>query len=144
VTQSGKCGTEQFLPENINIGKLIMKTTASRTQKCIVAAILLLTFCFLASKVSHAAVVRVVKDTTGWKLLVDGKPYIVKGVCYSPTKVGESPDTATQRDWMIIDDDNDGRKEQGYEQDRADECGQKIESRKNIVEESHLISRVYD
>ncbi len=42
-------------------------------------------------------------ETGDWELLVDGKPYIIKGVTYAPTKVGQSPDEGTQTDWMKDD-----------------------------------------
>ena len=38
-----------------------------------------------------------------WQLLVDGKPYIVKGVAYEPSKIGQSPDQGTLEDWMQAD-----------------------------------------
>ena len=42
-------------------------------------------------------------ETGDWQLLVDNKPYIIKGITYAPTKVGESPDEGTLTSWM--DDD---------------------------------------
>jgi len=59
--------------------------------------------------------VQVVKTVTGWRLLVDGKPYVVKGMCYYPTKVGESPNDGNWRDWTIVDDDHDGRNDMAYQ-----------------------------
>jgi len=56
--------------------------------------------------------VRVVQyDTGDWQLLVDGKPFIVKGVSYSPNPVGKSPDRGTlvaHRDWQLQDENHDG------------------------------------
>ena len=46
---------------------------------------------------------------------MNDKPFIVKGVCYWPIKVGESPDDATWRDWMTVDDDGDGRIDVAYQ-----------------------------
>ncbi len=59
--------------------------------------------------------VRVVKNEKGWNLLVDGKPYYVKGVCYEPAKIGESAMEGTLRDWMTVDDDQDGRVDAPYQ-----------------------------
>jgi beta-glucuronidase len=48
--------------------------------------------------------VRVVQYETGdWQLLVKDKPYIIKGITYTPTKVGESPDDGTMTSWMEDD-----------------------------------------
>ncbi|MBU1076778.1 MAG: hypothetical protein KKH98_05755 [Spirochaetes bacterium] len=53
--------------------------------------------------------VKLVKYKNGhWQMLVDNKPYIVKGISYSPTKVGESPHDQTMRNWMFIDDNKNG------------------------------------
>jgi beta-glucuronidase len=47
-----------------------------------------------------------------WRLLVDNKPFIVKGVHYTSTKVGESAHALNLRPWMTLDDNanskNDG------------------------------------
>ena len=34
-----------------------------------------------------AAVVEVKRSFDGWRLLVDGKPFFIKGVCFAPSKV---------------------------------------------------------
>jgi len=47
---------------------------------------------------------KVVRYQSGdWQLLVDGKPFIIRGVTYGPTRVGESPDKGTQQNWSIQD-----------------------------------------
>ncbi|MCX5707241.1 MAG: tetratricopeptide repeat protein [Candidatus Omnitrophica bacterium] len=45
-------------------------------------------------------------ETGDWQLMVEGKPYIIKGVTYSPTKVGQSPDEGTQTNWAEDDFNN--------------------------------------
>jgi tetratricopeptide (TPR) repeat protein len=53
--------------------------------------------------------VRFVKYKSGhWQLLVDNKPFFIKGMSYMPTKVGQSPDDGTLVDWMQEDDNHDG------------------------------------
>jgi beta-glucuronidase len=42
-------------------------------------------------------------ETGDWQLIVDNKPYVIKGVTYAPTKVGESPDDGTLTSWMEDD-----------------------------------------
>ena len=80
------------------------------------AAALLACACSLfMGRPAAAAQVTVQKSATGWQLLVDGKPFIVKGVNYTPFKVGESPHNNTLRDWMLIDDDQDGRIDSAYQ-----------------------------
>jgi len=43
-----------------------------------------------------------------WQLLVDGKPYIIKGITYATTKIGQSPDDGTMRNWMFYDYNKNG------------------------------------
>ena len=43
-----------------------------------------------------------------WRMLVDGKPYMIRGVTYNPTKVGQSPDKGTLKNWMEEDDNGNG------------------------------------
>ncbi len=53
--------------------------------------------------------IKLVKYEKGdWQLLVDGKPFLIKGVSYFPAKVGESPDNGTLRNWMEYDYNNNG------------------------------------
>lgn len=54
-------------------------------------------------------------ETGDWQLMVDGKPYIIKGVTYSPTKVGQSPDDKTQVNWMDEDYDMNGKIDGPYD-----------------------------
>ena len=50
-----------------------------------------------------------------WQLLVDDKPYIVKGIAYSPAKIGQSPDEGTLQDWMQADYNNNGKIDGPYD-----------------------------
>ena len=43
-----------------------------------------------------------------WQLLVDGKPWVIRGITYSPSAVGESPDEGTLKDWMKADRNTNG------------------------------------
>lgn len=63
-----------------------------------------------------AAKVTVEHSEDGWRLYKDGEPYFIKGVCYSGlNQIGKSPDNNTMRDWMIVDDDHDGRIDLAYQ-----------------------------
>lgn len=64
---------------------------------------------------SFAAEVKTQKTERGWELLVDGKPYFIKGMCYYPDTIGESPHDGTRRNWEMVDDDKDGRNDFGYQ-----------------------------
>ncbi len=57
----------------------------------------------------------VIKDESGWRLMVYGEPFFIKGMCYEASKVGNSSHDNTRRDWMIVDDDNDGRIDVAYQ-----------------------------
>lgn len=43
-----------------------------------------------------------------WQLLVDDKPFFIKGLSYSPSRVGESPDEGTLSNWSTQDVNGDG------------------------------------
>lgn len=58
--------------------------------------------------------VRLVQSQTGaWTLLVDGKPYFVKGIEYGVDKVGTYPPLMNQ--WMQDDFDNNGKADGPYD-----------------------------
>lgn len=63
--------------------------------------------------------VKLVKYENGyWQLQVDGKPYIIKGMAYSPNKVGLTPDDGSlnvQTDWMVADFNNNGKIDGPYD-----------------------------
>ncbi len=44
-----------------------------------------------------------------WQLLVENKPYIIKGITYAPTKIGQSPDDGTLGNWMEEDFNKNGK-----------------------------------
>ncbi|MBU4186535.1 MAG: hypothetical protein KKC23_10120 [Proteobacteria bacterium] len=46
---------------------------------------------------------------------MEGRPYIVKGVAYSPSRVGQSPDEGTLDDWMQADYNNNGEIDGPYD-----------------------------
>jgi hypothetical protein len=60
--------------------------------------------------------VRFVKYENGhWQLLVDNKPFFIKGMAYMPTRVGQSPDNGTLVDWMQEDENHNGIIDAPYE-----------------------------
>ena len=60
--------------------------------------------------------VKVVKYKNGtWELLVEGKPYFIKGVVFNPNKIGEDPNVGTLRDWMEYDDNANGKNDIEYD-----------------------------
>ena len=62
-----------------------------------------------------ASEVKLEKDGQGCRLLVDGAPYFVRGVDYRVTRIGQSPDDGSLRDWATYDDNGDGRNDPAYE-----------------------------
>jgi len=54
-------------------------------------------------------------ESGDWQLLVDNKPYVIKGVTYAPTKVGQSPDNGTLGNWMEEDFNNNGKTDGPYD-----------------------------
>ncbi|MFH0940463.1 MAG: glycoside hydrolase family 2 TIM barrel-domain containing protein [Candidatus Omnitrophota bacterium] len=72
-----------------------------------------------ASKIARqlgSGKVRFVQYTNGdWQLLVDNKPYVIKGITYNITKVGQSPDDGTLKNWMDYDYNNNGKCDGPYD-----------------------------
>jgi beta-glucuronidase len=54
-------------------------------------------------------------DNGHWQMMVEGKPYIIHGITYAPTKVGQSPDKGTLVNWMLEDSNNNGLLDGPYE-----------------------------
>ncbi len=54
-------------------------------------------------------------ENNDWQLMVDKKPYIIKGITYAPTKVGQSPDEGTMTSWMEDDFNANGRIDGPYD-----------------------------
>lgn len=50
-----------------------------------------------------------------WQLSVDGKPYVIHGMTYAPTKIGQSPDKGTLANWMEEDTNHNGRVDGPYD-----------------------------
>lgn len=51
----------------------------------------------------------------GFRLLVEGQPWLIRGVNYGPVTIGESPGQSTLRDAFIVDDNADGTNDFAYE-----------------------------
>jgi beta-glucuronidase len=53
--------------------------------------------------------VKLVRYESGdWQMLVEGNPFIIKGITYAPTRVGESPDKGTLENWTVQDTNHNG------------------------------------
>jgi len=50
-----------------------------------------------------------------WQFQVNGEPFKIKAITYTPTKVGQSPDKGTLVSWMYEDSDNNGRADGPYD-----------------------------
>jgi hypothetical protein len=60
--------------------------------------------------------VRLVQYTSGdWKLFVDAKPFLIKGVTYDPSRVGEAPDDGSLKEWTTQDTNGNGIIDSPYE-----------------------------
>ena len=60
--------------------------------------------------------VRLVQYANGhWQMLVDDKPYVIRGITYAPTKIGQSPDKGTLKNWMEEDTNGNGRQDGPYD-----------------------------
>ncbi|MDD5409231.1 MAG: glycoside hydrolase family 2 TIM barrel-domain containing protein [Candidatus Omnitrophica bacterium] len=54
-------------------------------------------------------------ENDDWQLLVEDRPYIIKGITYAPTKVGQSPDDGTLGNWMEEDFNKNGKIDGPYD-----------------------------
>lgn len=60
--------------------------------------------------------VKLVKYASGdWQLFVKGEPFMLQGITYTPTKVGESPDKGTLQDWTFQDTNGNGKVDGPYD-----------------------------
>ncbi|HBR15278.1 MAG TPA: hypothetical protein DD723_07030 [Candidatus Omnitrophica bacterium] len=60
--------------------------------------------------------VRLVQFNNGhWQLRVNNKPYVIKGMTYTPTKIGQSPDKGTLANWMEEDANGNGLPDGPYD-----------------------------
>ena len=70
---------------------------------------------WIKKRVGQGDVHLVQYNTGDWQLIVNHHPYIIKGVYYAPTKVGESPDDGTMTNWMYDDFNFNGRTDAPYD-----------------------------
>lgn len=54
-------------------------------------------------------------DNGHWQLLVNGKPFFVKGLTFLPTPVGRGPDDGSLNDWMNVDTNKNNINDIAYE-----------------------------
>ncbi|MFH0790942.1 MAG: glycoside hydrolase family 2 TIM barrel-domain containing protein [Candidatus Omnitrophota bacterium] len=54
-------------------------------------------------------------ETGDWQLIVEDKPFVIKGVTYTPTKAGQSPDNKTMTNWMEDDFNQNGKIDGPYD-----------------------------
>jgi hypothetical protein len=95
---------------------MIIFSKGSEMKKNIFVFCVVVIFAVSFVPCSWAAKVQVVKLKNGWQLLKDGEPFFVKGICYSGlNEIGKSQNEGTMRDWMIVDDDHDGRIDLAYQ-----------------------------
>ena len=60
--------------------------------------------------------VRLVQYANGhWQMFVEDEPYVIRGITYAPTKVGQSPDKGTLGNWMEEDANENGRADGPYD-----------------------------
>jgi len=69
----------------------------------------------IKKKVGKGKVRLVQYNNDDWQLLVDNKPYVIKGITYAPTKVGQSPDEGTLGNWMEEDFNKNGKIDGPYD-----------------------------
>ena len=88
-------------------------------MKKIISVLLIISFCICTticyggeSSSDKPSTVNLAKTDKGWKLTVNGKHYIVKGMEYSVSTVGSKP---VSNDWMFQDENNNGKIDGPYD-----------------------------
>ncbi len=69
----------------------------------------------IKKKVGEGKVQLLQYDNGHWQLLVEGKPFLIRGMTYHPTKVGQSPDKGTLVSWMDVDINKNGLADGPYD-----------------------------
>jgi len=69
----------------------------------------------IKKRVGQGKVRLVQYENDDWQLLVDEQPYIIQGITYAPTKVGQSPDDGTLENWMEEDLNKNGKIDGPYD-----------------------------
>jgi len=68
-----------------------------------------------ASVWAETSHVKVFRNLEGWGLKVNGEPTLIKGLSYTPNKVGSNPNTGTREDWMWADQNGNDRNDFAYD-----------------------------
>jgi len=93
----------------VNIGKFVKFTKEDRTKKINLDELKIV-------EIRGKGKVQVVKFSNGhWQLRVNGKPFIVKGVSYVCSPVGQSPHNGTLENWQFMDKNNNGKIDGPYD-----------------------------
>jgi len=87
--------------------------------------------------------VRLIQYENGhWQMLVDKKPYVIKGITYAPTKVGQSPDKGTLENWMEEDTNENGKIDGPYESWVDKNKNNKKDEDEPVVGDFHLMKEM--
>ena len=77
-----------------------------------------------------------------WELLVDGKPFTVKGVTYMIATVGESAHAKNLRGWMFLDDDNNSKNDSMFDSWIDKNGNNRRDSNEPAVGDAELLKRM--
>ncbi len=77
-----------------------------------------------------------------WQLWVEEKPYVIHGITYVPTKVGQSPDKGTLANWMEEDTDRNGRVDGPYDSWVDTNGNNQQDSDELVVGDFHLMKEM--
>jgi len=69
----------------------------------------------IKQRVGQGKVQLVQYENDHWRIFVEGKPYVIQGLTYAPTKVGQSPDKGTLANWMTEDTNDNGKIDGPYD-----------------------------
>jgi len=81
-------------------------------------------------------------ENDDWQLIVDNKPYVIKGITYAVAKVGQSPDDGTQKNWMDYDYNNNGKCDGPYDTFVDSNLNNKQDANEPVVGDFELMKRM--
>lgn len=94
-------------------------------------------------KVVGSGKVQLKKYANGhWQLFVDGEPYIIRGVTYGATKIGQSPDKGTLVSWMYEDSNKNGKADGPYDAWVDKNWNNKQDADEEVVGDFQLLKEV--
>jgi beta-galactosidase len=108
-----------------------------KTMKHLKQSLTAICCCFILNSITCAGAAAAVKiehsDENGYRLMVDGKPFLIRGVCYSPVPPGEDHNYNFWKDLDTIEQDAALMKDAGINVVRFYGTGDSVEETRKVI-----------